>query len=217
MTGPLPVVELSDAMAGWGRSDWDAWRGNWGHSSGDRWGDRSGEWQVAGSAARRSFSQVAGSDASRSVQPRDWNWWSDDVHPGLRYFDTEHIQDMDQDEQEEAKTTSRRVENGWLDLNRGAILNSRLNMIIKKSFFVAWHKRLMDQVAGSAASAIPTTAQHRLCCRCESPIGEVEGDDAIDSDGGIVFHCVHCDRPAHFHGHGMNYCWRMRCSRTGLL
>ena len=34
-------------------------------------------------------------------------------------------------------------------------------------------------------------------------LGEVEGGDAIDSDGGIVFHCVHCDRPAHFHGHGI--------------
>jgi hypothetical protein len=48
-------------------------------------------------------------------------------------------------------------------------------------------------------------------------LGEVEGGDAIDSDGGIVFHCVHCDRPAHFHGHGLISCWRMRCSRFGLL
>ena len=68
----------------------------------------------------------------------------------------------------------------------------------------------------SRCPEIPTTAQPILCCRCESPIGEVEGDDAIDSDGGIVFHCVHCDRPAHFHGHGMTYCWRMRCSRIGI-
>ena len=69
----------------------------------------------------------------------------------------------------------------------------------------------------SRCPEIPTTAQPRWCCRCESPIGEVEGDGAIDSDGGIVFHCEHCDRPAHFHGNGMTYCWRRRCSRTGLL
>ena len=37
-------------------------------------------------------------------------WWSDDVHPGLRYFDNQNIQDLNQDEQEEAKSTSRRVE-----------------------------------------------------------------------------------------------------------
>ena len=116
-------------MEGWGRIGWDAWRG-----------DRSGEWQVAGSAARRPFSQVAGSAASRSVQPRDMQWWSDDVHPGLRYFDTEHIQDMDQDEQEEAKTTSRRVEKlGKAFQNyRRAILNILQTLIIKKSYFVAW-------------------------------------------------------------------------------
>ena len=41
MTGPLPVVELSDAMEGWERSGWDAWRGD---RSGEWWGDRSGEW-----------------------------------------------------------------------------------------------------------------------------------------------------------------------------
>ena len=38
-------------------------------------------------------------------------WWSEDVVPrGLRYFDNQNIQDMKEDEQEEAKTTSRRVE-----------------------------------------------------------------------------------------------------------
>ena len=64
---------------------------------------------------------------------------------------------------------------------------------------------------------IPTTAQPRLCCRSESPIGEVEGGDFIDSDGGIVLYCDHCGNPAHVHGHGTIHCWRMRCSHRGLL
>ena len=38
-------------------------------------------------------------------------WWSEDAVPrSLRYFDNQNIQDMKEDEQEEAKTTSRRVE-----------------------------------------------------------------------------------------------------------
>ena len=38
-------------------------------------------------------------------------WWSEDVVPrGLRYFDNQNTQDVKADEQEEAKTTSRRVE-----------------------------------------------------------------------------------------------------------
>ena len=66
-------------------------------------------------------------------------WWSDDVHPGLRYFDDQNIQDMNQDEQEEA--TSRRVEKlGKAFQNyRRAILKIRLDMVKKKVLFVLWH------------------------------------------------------------------------------
>ena len=64
---------------------------------------------------------------------------------------------------------------------------------------------------------IRTTAQPRLCCRCESPIGEVEGGDVLDSAAGIVFRCAHCDHPAHVHGSGRIRCRRMRCRRSGLL
>ena len=74
-----------------------------------------------------------------------------------------------------------------------------------------------DASCQTTRDSVCVGAQPRWCCRCDSPIGEVEGDGAIDSDGGIVFHCEHCDRPAHFHGNGMTYCWRRRCSRTGLL
>ena len=77
-----------------------------------------------------------------------------------------------------------------------------------------------DASCQTTRDSVCVGAQPRWCCRCESPIGEVEGDGAIDSDGGIVFHCEHCDRPAHFHGNGMTYCWRRRCSiftRTVLL
>ena len=65
-------------------------------------------------------------------------WWSEDVVPrGLRYFDNQNIQDMKEDEQEEAKTTSRRVEKlGKAFQNyRRAILKIHRDMVKKKVFF----------------------------------------------------------------------------------
>ena len=125
------------AMADWGRGGWDAWRNwrrGWAAGSGD-WSAGSGWWH-----GRRPSSQVAGSAASRSVQPRDMQWWSQDVPLGLRYFDNQNIQDMQEGEQQEAKTPSRRVEKlGKAFQNyRRAIRRRLCDMVKKKVYFLAW-------------------------------------------------------------------------------
>ena len=38
----------------------------------------------------------------------------------------------------------------------------------------------------SRCPEIPTTAQPIWCCRCESPIGEVDGYGVIGCDGGVL-------------------------------
>ena len=64
-------------------------------------------------------------------------------HPGLRYFDNQNIQDMNQDAQEEAKAPSRRVGKlGKAFQNyRRTILKIHADMMKKKVYFVAWRHR----------------------------------------------------------------------------
>ena len=81
--------------------------------------------------------------------PRDMQWWSEDVPRGLRYFDNQNIQDMNQDAQEEAKTTSRRVEKlGKAFQNyRRAILNIHRDMVKQTRFVVACRRQERSELA----------------------------------------------------------------------
>ena len=85
-------------------SDWSgAWIGGWSRECGSRW---AGEWvDTSGWHGSCSSSQVAESAAGWN----DEQLWSDAPRI-FNMFDNQNIQDMEQEEQEEAKHPSRRVE-----------------------------------------------------------------------------------------------------------
>ena len=112
------------------------------YMSGSGWHDTP-PWPSSERDTRGSMSsQVAGAAASGSVRQRE-RWSEEDVRQGSRYFDNQNIGDMEDAEQEEAKTTSRRVEKlGKAFQNyRRSIIKKLREMVEKKklrSLFEAW-------------------------------------------------------------------------------
>ena len=92
-------------------SDWSgAWIGGWSWECGSGW---AGEWvDTSGWQGSCSSSQVAESAAGWN----DEQLWEDAPHI-FNMFDNQNLQDMEQEEQDEAKHPSRRVEK-WARLSR---------------------------------------------------------------------------------------------------
>ena len=74
--------------------------------------------------------------------------WPADFPSALRHFDDQNMQDMNRDEQEDAKTSSRRVEKlGKAFQNyRRAIINILRDMFLKNVYFLAWRHQIISNM-----------------------------------------------------------------------